>query len=304
MVALLRTISVLSEHEALGTQMSTKMRSEYGERLVACFDFSGALQLKSMRGDCNEFFSPISLSLFGIMFVVPRPGGGYCHRYIDVFSFGNDHASKFAASALKCGATHAEEIGFISGIGNGASWYSDKGKHFCSGEMVYRALFDISGKSQDVSRTFWVCYHGKTALDGHFARLKDRSKHIVVGKWPKNKMEIESAIMGAAKKMPNTGAVFLENFSSQSTKKAKVIPNISCVQTVYRKTDPITLKDTLIVENTQIPIRVKTTQRNGGTSAREAGPVARGGCNSESVTELCGKLSEQQGKLKRYRDSR
>ena len=297
-----RMISVLSGHEATGAEIAAKMKNEYGRCLVACFDYSGALLLQSFRGDAQEFFSPISLSLFGIMFVAPTPDGGFCHRYIDVFSFEKNHTSEVAAASLRRGVALATELEFISGVENGTSWYSDKAKHFCSGEMAYDVLFDVSKHAQNVSYTYHACYHGKTALDGHFARLKEQIKLIVVDKWPRDKVEIEALITSAAGQLKNTGVAFLKDFARKEQKKELIIPNISCVQTLRRKTHPETLQDTLVVENRAIPIRVKNTQRSTREPTGEVSPFAPGGCFSANLSVLCDKLEKQQCKLDSYRN--
>ena len=236
------------------------------------------------------------------MFVAPTPDGGFCHRYIDVFSFEKNHTSEVAAASLRRGVALATELEFISGVEDGTSWYSDKAKHFCSGEMAYDVLFDISKHAQNVSHTYHACYHSKTALDGHFARLKEQIKLIVVDKWPRDKVEIEALITSAAGQLKNTGAAFLKDFARKEQKKELIIPNISCAQTLRRKTHPETLQDTLVVENRAIPIRVKNTQRSTREPTGEVSPFAQGGCFSAILSVLCDKLEKQQCKLDRYRN--
>ena len=62
------------------------------------------------------------------------------------------------------------------------SFFSDKARHFNSGEMTYEVLLNASSSFQKTSYSYHACYHGKTVLDGHFARLKERLNAIPVEK--------------------------------------------------------------------------------------------------------------------------
>ena len=298
---LLKRCATLATHEELGEAMAQKMRGEYGKRLAVCFDFSADAQLTSARGDAQEFFSPQTISLFGAMFVVPKNGGQFERHYVDVLSFAHTgsscHTSKVAAASLRQALDVAIQRGIVDTL-EGASFYSDKGRHFCSGEMCYELLLEATAGADEVSYTYHACYHGKTALDGHFANVKQRVDGIFVERWPKTQDEVKDIIVGPIEGLGNTNAVFLDDdYVRDIGRRRLVVHNISCVQELRRKRCPATGGDALTVGTRSVAIKSKPARES------EPGPAKisrERGCVDVDIDALCSKLESAQKKADWY----
>ena len=296
-------LETLSWHETLEQTLAAKMESESKRMVVVCFDYSGAVKLTGYRGGANEFFQPTHLTLFGLMAHVPDGKGGFSRKYIHVFAFENTHNSRKAVDSLKCGFDCAKEAKLIPASIRDISFYSDKGRHFCSGEMAYGVLFDISRASTNAYFNYHACYHGKTPLDGHFAKVKQLVGEIPVAKWPRSKDLIQKLILGAVNGLPNTVGTFLEDSETcAGARKKLVVQYISAVQKFHRFTCPQTGSQTLAVENTKIPIR--TTEIWPAESGEDVQIEPPEGSNvgrpESSATQMCDKLKKQKRKMARY----
>ena len=249
-VALLDNIKLLTWHEELNAGIRKKMGAQVAKIPTVCFDFSG-VQLKSTRGDAAEFYRPAKLSVFGMMITTPRKKGAYARTYVDVFAFSRDHTSSAAAASLKCGLERAVEEAAFPRKPENASFYSDKGKHFCSGELAWGILFQISEGWPRVPYNYHACYHGKTPLDSHFGRVKQKINGIAVEKWPKDKHGVEALVLAEVGTLENTLCVFLEDTYFSDVRKKLVIPDISCVQELTRIAGPDEAEGALLVEGIQ-----------------------------------------------------
>ena len=298
---LLQNLSTLAWHEALGRNLEASMRANYGKTVICCFDFSSSVKLSSARGDAAEFYRPISLSLFGVMFVVPKSSGGVDRKYVDVFSYNHTHSSKAAIAMLKCGFGSAQQENFIPALNAEISFFSDKAKHFCSGEMAHGVLFDVATGTNDVFYTYHACYHGKTALDAHFGKVKRAIAEIPVERWPHTQQGISGLILKSANHLANTKLVFLgEKYVNDGERAKLIVRDISCVQKFHRNTDSETLVDTLKVEDTEVPI--KTHKLTPSEEDEEEAEVAKAleTHKEANMTELCDKLLKQKRKLSYY----
>ena len=141
------------------------------------------MQLKGVRREANDFFRPPTLSLFRAMIITPEKGGGHKPHYVNVFSFDtSSHTSNKGVPSLQCAVDYAATNNLICKRQSEMAFYSDKAKHFCSGEMAYGLLFEVSKHVADASYTYHACYRGKTPLDAHFARLKEKIGKVAVEK--------------------------------------------------------------------------------------------------------------------------
>ena len=129
------------------------MRNNYGKRVVVCFEYSSGAKLAGCRGDAGEFFRPKIVSLFTIMFVAPKTDGDFERSCFDISPFGASRKPTEAAMSLKCGLRHARSQNVAPGSPTEVAFFSDKAKHFCSGEMAYGLFLGISASAQDVSHT-------------------------------------------------------------------------------------------------------------------------------------------------------
>ena len=298
---LLQNLSTLTWHEALGRNLEASMRANYGKIVTCCFDFSSSVKLSSARGDAAEFYRPISLSLFGIMFVVPKSSGGVDRKYVDVFSYNQTHSSQTAVSMLKCGFEAAQQEKFTPALNAKLSFFSDKAKHFCSGEMAHGVLFEVAKGANNVFYTYHACYHGKTALDAHFGKVKRAIAEIPVERWPRTQHGISGLILKSANHLVNTKLVFMgAKYVNNGERVKLIVRDISCVQKFHRNTDSATLVDTLKVEDTEVPIKTQklTLSEEDDEEAEVAKALEK---HKEANTkELCEKLLKQKRKLSYY----
>ena len=296
-----RNLKTLTWRETLGRNLADDMRSTFGKRAVVCFDFSSSVRLASVRGDSDEFRRPISLSLFGLMFVAPTPDGGFVRKYMDVFSFGKAHTSAVAISMLDYGLAQGKKHKFLPTFNQEISFYSDKAKHFCSGEMSYGVLFEVSRGIRGCFYTYHACYHGKTALDAHFGQVKRTIANAPVARWPHTQREISDLVAESVDALSNTKAIFFRTEYLEKGERTKLIArDISCVQKFHRRTDGGTLVNTLIVEGTQTPIKTKSLLADELDEDDEA--IARDleRHRESGADELRKKLLKQRKKLSYY----
>ena len=291
----LEEFDVLMWHEGLNRTLTAEMKASCGKKMVVIFDFSGNVPLKGIRGDANEFFRPQSLSLFGAMIIAPVPGGEFTRNYVDVFSFDTaSHTSNEGVACLQCALSCAREQKIVPLRPPEIAFWSDKAKHFCSGEMAHGVLFDVSKGVGNVSYTYHACYHGKTPLDAHFARVKQAIDQVAVEKWPSS----EKLVLGPVRKLGRTQAVFLDSgYESRVPRNKLIVRDISSVQKLRRVTSPRSHQDKLFVEDTEIPIRTASQGEPEHTDPDLA--VFRNLRNAPSA-DLCGKLKQQRTKLFRY----
>ena len=300
---ILRQVDTLTWRETLGQTIAGSMQNIYGKRVVVCFDYSSGVKRTGYRGDAGEFFRPKILSLFGIMFVAPKTDGEFERSYIDIFSFDASHTSNEAAMSLKCGLSYARSKNVIPDNLSEVAFFSDKAKHFCSGEMAYGVLFGITANAQDVSYTYHACYHGKTPLGAHFARIKEAVNHTPVGQWPSSKREVKNLALQSVGVVPKTEAVFLDNCDSEAyCRKKLVIPDISCAQRMRRRNLGPVQGDVLTVEDKAIPIRPEgVVDDEPDLNAGGPDDDIMGG-RVVTSKELCGKIKKQMDKLSRYQN--
>ena len=297
---LLEEIKVLLWREDIGLSLASEMKAMFGRKPMVVFDFSGNVTLKGIRGDTEEFYRPPRISLFGAMFVIPRESGEYERTYLDIFSFETRHTSKGGVDSLDCALALAQSKNILPWRIPEIAFWSDKGKHFCSGEMAYGVLFEVSKSIKDVSYTYHACYHGKTTLDGHFSRVKEAISNKVVEKWPKCKMEVETLVLDSLRNLGNTVGAFLPSkYKNRQNRGKLILRDISCVQKLNRATGGRPLKDTLTVEGSPVPIKI---------ASMESGQYEDGGKMSDltqredaPISELCEKLMKQQQKKSQYR---
>ena len=300
---ILGNLAIFKWHENMAMELTAKMKAEIGQRLVILFDFSGNIPLKSVRGDADEFFRPEKVSLFGMMFIVPRHQAAPVNFYVDIFSFDRDHSSQTAAASLKCGIQKALESEVLSALPREISFYSDKGKHFCSGELLYEILFKVAPPMQsNVAHTFFAPNHGKTRLDSHFAKVKSTIEKIPVGNWSGlTARQAEHLVISSLSTIRNGRGAFLRRkFFPQGHRQKLCIQDISCAQQFYRSTDPQTLIDTLVVENKNVPIRTKTIREWDVASTAESDPEKHLGRVKDSAT-LLQRLRTQKERQSRYK---
>ena len=299
-------LDTLTWHEAMEQTVSARMESDCKHMVVVCFDYSGAVKLTGYRGDANEFFQPTHLTLFGLMAHVPDGRGGFARNYIHVFTFKNTHNSRKAVDSLKCGLRCARKEKLVPTSIREISFYSDKGRHFCSGEMAYGVLFDISRDSANAYFNYHARYRGKTPLDGHFAKVKQLVGEIPVPEWPKSKKSIQKLILGAVNGLPNTVGAFLEDSDTCSGSRRKlVVQDISAAQKFHRFTCQHSGSQTLAVENTTIPVRTAEILDTESDDDVQIEPPEEShvGRPETSVNQMRDKLKKQKRKMARYQQS-
>ena len=309
--SILKMLDALSRHENLGKQIRSEMTEDYGRRNLIVCDFSANAPLRSNRGDAKEFYAATALSLLGVMCVVPDESGGYTKRFVDVFSHRRSHASEDAAASLKCAMDLLAANGEIGPAADELVFYTDKAKHFVSGEFAHEVLFLVSRNSQRVSYTFRACYRGKTELDGHFARTKERLEDIKVCNWPKSRKAIEKLVAGSYTGRSAVRATFLSatDYTPSDIKRKLIIPGIASTQHMQRVTNPCALADTLKIEDKVIPIKTcpigtggaaDSDEENEGNGENEEDEAARELKLKQSAKDLCGRLLKQRRKLEIY----
>ena len=304
---LLSAVAILTEHENLGVKLREKMLGEYNLRFVAVFGNSSNVSSRSIRGESDEFYNVAALSLFGVMFVVPDGGGGHRKYYVDVFSHRKRHTSEDAAASLHCAMGCFVGNWAVGGIPQDMSFYSDKGKHFASGEMAYEVLFRISADAARVSYTYHACYHGKAALGGHFARTKDRIAKIKVCKWPRTQEAVEKLVIDSYRNEDQVRATFAAGTHRRGGGRVKlIIPGISSVQHMERVTDPESNQDILTVEGKNLTVRTRPAgpDRAADTSDDEeddgAQDAAKDAVALGKTRALCKTLTNQKRHLLFY----
>ena len=238
-------ISAPSGHEAAGAEVAAKMeqgRTTFrSKRSLRRADVAS----KFMRR-CGGIFHPISLS--SVLRSLPR------HRAA-AFVMGASTLRPVKHIALLqwpqypffAESPSATELECISGIGNSASWFSDKASPLRSGEMAFGVRSEMSKNAPNVSRLYSARYCGNAALNRHFARVGGQIKLILVRKWPWEKVGIVAAVTSAARQLGITGATALEGNARKEQKRELISPGISCVQALYRKTRPETKQDATAV---------------------------------------------------------
>ena len=297
---LLGELRVLEWHEDLGASLVAEMKAAYGQKLVAVFDFSGNVELRGIRGDAKDFFCPPYLSLFGLMLITPEPEGRYKRVYINIFSFPSNHTSKIATDSLDYALELARAANIIPEWPAEMAFFSDKAKHFCSGEMAYGVLFEVSRNIRDVSYTYHACYHGKTALDGHFARTKQAIAEVAVEKWPNSRVMVENLVLESLRSIGGDGksAFFPRNRAIREHRTKLILRNISCVQKLRRVTNGRPLKDELTVEGAPVKIRTRHLPPSESENENTTPDIWRK--ESASASELCDKIKKQQKKMAAY----
>ena len=298
---ILSGVDILSWHENLGQNLADAMRSDCGKKLVICFDYSSAVKLTGYRGSADEFFRPKILSLFGVMFVLPKPNGEFSREYVDIFSFDSSHTSNDGVASLRRALRLAAARKIIPETTGESVFYSDKAKHFCSGEMAFGVLLGITGNIQDVTYTYHACYHGKTPLDAHFSQVKRAVKLVAVTEWPSAKKEVEKLVLESVSTIPKTAATFLGQSDFEGYNRQKLlIREISHVQRIRVKKFGPPEGDVLTVEDTAIPIRIKGLGNNKSEQDSETSGDDVAGWRGRSIVELCKKLQKQKKKLAGY----
>ena len=156
--------------------------------------------------------------------------------------------------------------------------------------MAHGVLFVVSKGVGNVSYTYHACYHGKTPLDAHFARVKQAIDQVAVEKWPSS----EKLVLGLVRKLGRTQAVFLDSgYESRVPRQKLIVRDISSVQKLRRVTSPRSHQDKLFVEDTEIPIRTASQGEPEHTDPDLA--VFRNLRNAPSA-DLRGKLKQQRKK--------
>ena len=293
---LLEELKTLKWHEGLGETMLSEMKGAFGEKLVAIFDYSGNIELKGTRGDAKEFFRAPTLTLFGVMFVIPQSGGRFKREYVDIFSFDLSHTSHIAAASLQCAMDLASREKLYRQEDPAISYFSDKGKHFCSGEMAHGVLFEASDKFEDASYTYHACYHGKTPLDGHFSKIKHQLGEVPVEKWPNSKAEVAKLVLKSLKSLKGSHPIFLESKYLNRPRNKLIILDISCIQRLRRTRTGNPPVPKLTVEGSSCNIKTALLEKEPENTVNEPDLIQR---ESESTRQLCDKLKNQRRKLLR-----
>ena len=140
------------------------------------------------------------------------------------------------------------------------AFFSDKAQHFCSGEMAYGVLFEVSRNIRDVSYTYHACYHGETALDGHFARTKQAIAEAAVEKWPNSRAMVANLVLEPLRSIGGDGksAFYPRNRAIRERRAKLILRNISCAQKLRRATNGRLLKGELTVKGA--PAKIRTPQ--------------------------------------------
>ena len=297
----LGAMKALVWHEKLGESLMSDMKAAYGQKLVAIFDFSGSIHLKGIRGDAEEFFRPPTLSLFGVMFVIPQGGGRFKREYVDIFSFGSPHTSNVAVASLSHAMVLARRrtpaVKSIPEI----AFFPDEAKRFLSGEMAHGVLFEVAGNIAGASYTFHACYHGRTPLDGHFGRVKQQIGAAPIDKWPNSKAEAAKLVLHSLRNLGDTQCVFLESkYENLEIRKKLIIRDISCAQKFRRFTAGRPPIDKLTIEGA--PVVIRTALLAPGESEKTERGQDFIQKEKLSVSELCEKIKKQQKKMFGFQD--
>ena len=299
---LLRQLDTLRWHEEMGMSITNTLRSSLGQKHVICFDFSGGVKLLSYRGDAEEFSHPKTLFLFGAMFVAPKDGGDFTRHYFDVSSFDSSHASNDGTACLNRTLELAREKKVMPLTTEEAIFFSDKAKHFCSGEMAHAVLLGITEGIRDVKYKYRARYRGKTALGAHFSQIKRAVKVTPVAEWPNSKAGATNLVLKAVSSLPNTTAAFLSHgdYAKYARKVLKMV-DISHVRKLRVRKFGNQAGGVFTVEDKIIPIR--TSVLSGDEVEGDFGNLHNDLMAKRSVmiSELCEKLRKQRNKLSGYR---
>ena len=218
-----------------------------------------------------------------------------------MFSFDSSHTSNDGVASLRRALRLAAARKIIPETTGESVFYSDKAKHFCSGEMAFGVLLGITGNIQDVTYTYHACYHGKTPLDAHFSQVKRAVKLVPVTEWPSAKKEVEKLVLESVSTVSKTAATFLGQSDFQGYNRGKLlIREISHVQRIRVKKFGPPVGDVLTVEDTAIPIRIKGLGNNKSEQDSESSGDDDAGWRGRSIVELCKKLQKQKKKLAGY----
>lgn len=290
---LLGELKELEWHEELAATLTGEMTLLHGNQPVVVFDFSASLELQGARGDAKDFVRPPSISLFGVMFVVPDPTGekNFIRKYVNIFSFSHAHTSNVAIASLQNAMDIAYEEKILPDDTEKISFFSDKGKHFCSGETAYGVLFDITKYISEVSYTFSACYHGKTPLDGHFNHTKQTIGKMV-SNWPNSKALVKLMVLNMTKKhMKNTYSVFLDDTRVKRLYRSRLkIANISNMQRFSRSTKGNPPQDRFQIEGVDSAIKIEP-MKPGEAEENPLGDLMQKA--KFSVKQLCAKIKKQ-----------
>ena len=112
----------------------------------------------------QSFYNKSSVSCLGFM-MITNSGGNIRRRYYDFLSEVITHDSFFVKNCIE-----SLKDGTLSDFTKIHFW-SDNAGHFRSQELKKYILLDLPSKNYETTQNFFVEYHGKSDLDGHFGVL-------------------------------------------------------------------------------------------------------------------------------------
>ena len=115
------------------------------------------------------FYNKSQVSCLGFCLIY-REGNNIKRKYINVLSKIITHDSYFV---IKCLELFLKK--YLSNY-NTVHFWSDNAGHFRSSELMNYILLELPKKNLSTSMNFFVEYHGKSDIDGHFGALQKAFK--------------------------------------------------------------------------------------------------------------------------------
>ena len=294
-------LPVLKWHEGEVAQSIARYHGARRKGVTVTLDFASRLELRSARGDSREWRRPHVVGHFGM--ALTRPSGDkYDTFFFDVFFFGLQQSSNVASVCIEEAVRHAKAAGLLLDADSEVAIFSDRGKHFASGEFVCAALLHAFSGMARVTMNYFASYHGKNPLDAHFGQVKQQVGAEFVEKWPLDKAMVQGRVVEAAERVSGTRATFLiGNKHAWRERRALKLQWISSVRTLEVVTAPEGGPQ-LYVDGALTPIQEDVVARKSAQDDDNGWSGGGRGCEVD-VGALCNQLIRHQKRLRSLCDA-
>lgn len=165
-----RRIKFFKDHKELNQDQKTyyrqKIQNLEDDECIVVMDFKQNFKIGGGPVEMSQsFYNKSSISCLGFC-VIYKLSGEVQRTYYDYLSEVISHDSYFVINCLK--KLEAENLERFSKI----HFWSDNAGHFRSEELRNYILLEIPTRNFTTSQNFFVEYHGKSDIDGHFGLLQ------------------------------------------------------------------------------------------------------------------------------------
>ena len=165
-----KRIKFFKDHKELNQDQKTyyrqKIQNLEQDECIVVMDFKQNFKIGGGPVEMSQsFYNKSSISCLGFC-VIYKVSGEVKRTYYDYLSEVISHDSHFVINCLK--KLEAENLERFSKI----HFWSDNAGHFRSEELRSYILLEIPTRNFTTSQNFFVEYHGKSDIDGHFGLLQ------------------------------------------------------------------------------------------------------------------------------------